>query len=157
MQCHLNHGGWCHLPECNWLIFIVHFGPFEAHFLPQILSNEVLASTFFPRCVFLNRLTFGFTSEHLVTLFSTVADGKLRSLPIIALTFQTSRCCFRRSVSLGLPPLRLLKALAFRSFIWFSSYLCLLWIDLSFAAPDSTMVPMISPAKLRSSSSPQIA
>jgi len=40
MQCHLNHGGWCHLLECNWLIFIVHFGPFEAHFWPQILSNE---------------------------------------------------------------------------------------------------------------------
>ena len=40
MQCHLNHGGWCHLLECNWLIFIVHFGPFEAHFLPQILSND---------------------------------------------------------------------------------------------------------------------
>ena len=39
MQCHLNHGGWCHLLECNWLIFIVHFGPFEAHFWPQILSN----------------------------------------------------------------------------------------------------------------------
>ena len=41
MQCHLNHGGWCHLPECNWLIFIVHFGPFEAHFWPQILSNAL--------------------------------------------------------------------------------------------------------------------
>ena len=39
MQCHLNHGGWCHLLECNWLIFMVHFGPFEAHFWPQILSN----------------------------------------------------------------------------------------------------------------------
>ena len=39
MQCHLNHGGWCHLLECNWLIFVVHFGPFEAHFWPQILSN----------------------------------------------------------------------------------------------------------------------
>ena len=40
MQCHFNHGGWCHILECNWFIFIVHFGPFEAHFLPQILSND---------------------------------------------------------------------------------------------------------------------
>ena len=44
MQCHLNHVGWCHLLKCNWLIFIVHFGPFEAHFLPQILSNDSLSA-----------------------------------------------------------------------------------------------------------------
>ena len=80
--------------------------------------GRVISFTFviFLRCVCFNQLVFHFTSERFVTPFSAVADGRLLSLPIIALTFQTSRCCFRCPLSLGLPPLRLLKALSFRSF-----------------------------------------
>ena len=59
---------------------------------------------------------FGFKSEHVVTLVSTVVDGKSQSASIFALTFQTSRCCFRRCLSLGLPLLRLTKELALPNF-----------------------------------------
>ena len=68
------------------------------------------------RRICLNRLIFHFKSERFVTSFSAVADDRLRSLPIIALTFQTPHGCFRRSLSLGFPPLRLQKTLAFWSF-----------------------------------------
>ena len=83
--------------------------------------GRVINFTFviFLRCVCFNRLVFHFTSERFVTPFSAVADGRLLSIPIIALTFQTSHCCFRCPLSLGLPPLRLLKALSFQSFSCF--------------------------------------
>ena len=102
-------------------------------------------------CVCLNRLNFGFASEHLVTSFFAVADGRLRSLPIIALTFQTLLCYFRRSLSFGLSPLRLLKALSFQSFSWFlfrCGFFPVADGDVLYgptvAAPDSAITPTIN-------------
>ena len=48
----------------------------------------------------LNWMFSGFKSEHVVTLVPAVADGRLVNLPIFALTFKASRCCFHFSFSL---------------------------------------------------------
>ena len=62
--------------------------------LPLRRNDEQLASIFSSDTFCLNWLTFGFTSEHLVTTFSAVAEVRLRSPPIIALIFQTPLGCF---------------------------------------------------------------
>ena len=49
---------------------------------PIVFSND-----FIHFC--LNRQSFGFPSEQFVSTFSAVADGMLRSLPKVALTFST--------------------------------------------------------------------
>ena len=56
--------------------------------LPLWRSNKQLVSIIFSNAFCLNRLTFGFTSEHFVSTFSAVADGGLRSPPTNALAFQ---------------------------------------------------------------------
>ena len=57
-------------------------------------NDEQLASIFSSGTFCLNWMTFGFTSEHLVTTFSAVAEVRLRSPLIIALIFQTPLGCF---------------------------------------------------------------
>ena len=54
----------------------------------------------FLRCLCLNRLVLVFTSEVFIATFSAVADGKLRSLPIIDLTFPTPHCFLCHPLSL---------------------------------------------------------
>ena len=57
---------------------------------PLRRSNKQLASIIFSDAFWLNRMTFGFTSEHFVPLFSAIVDGGLRSPPTNVLAFQPS-------------------------------------------------------------------
>ena len=62
---------------------------------------------------FSHRPFFGFASKLFITSSSAVADGKLLTLPITILAFDSHFDSFVDPVSLGLPPLRLRKALSF--------------------------------------------
>ena len=66
---------------------------FESEFYLLVLPplrkiNKQLASIIFSDAFWLNRLIFGFTSEHFVPMFSVVADDRIRSPLTNVLAFQ---------------------------------------------------------------------
>ena len=83
------------LETIHYLFFIFHYLTkcFQVYELEEYLlatlplrKDNQLWIRYFLRCFWFNQLIFHFTSEHVATLVSAVADGRLLSLLIVALT-----------------------------------------------------------------------